>query len=74
MYEVRPCWQKVFDFLGGDTMKTIAWFDTPNPGLGNVSPYDMIMLGKEKKLEKFIDDAMEMNKFHGSERMEGRLR
>ena len=45
-----------------DEKKTILWFQTPNPMLGNVSPRDMIMAGRFRKLLKFIQTALEKNR------------
>lgn len=42
---------KVFE---GDADKTLAWFQTRNPLLGNISPRDMIRLGRFERLRKFI--------------------
>ena len=46
---------KVFD---GDPHKTVAWFKARNPLLGDVSPRDMIRLGRYERLRKFIINAM----------------
>lgn len=46
---------KVFQ---GDTEKTVAWFKARNPLLGDVSPRDMIRLGRYERLRKFIINAM----------------
>ena len=45
-----------------DTDKTMLWFQVPNPLLGNVSPRDMIRLGRFKKLYKFIVSALDENR------------
>ncbi|WP_187272189.1 hypothetical protein [Zeimonas arvi] len=42
----------------GDTEKTLAWFRTRNPLLGDISPKDMIRLGRYERLRKFIINAM----------------
>ncbi len=44
--------------LGQDKEKTKLWFNMPNPMLGGVSPLNMILLGKHKKLMKFIQRSM----------------
>jgi len=36
----------------------VAWFKARNPLLGDVSPRDMIRLGRYEKLRKFIISAM----------------
>ena len=46
---------KAFD---GDADKTSAWFRARNPMLGDVSPRDMIRLGRYERLRKFIINAM----------------
>lgn len=40
--------------FGGDVDKTVAWFQTRNPLLGDISPRDMIRLGRFEQLRKFI--------------------
>lgn len=49
---------KVFN---GDVEKTSAWFRVRNPLLGDVSPRDMIRLGRYERLRKFIINAMSSN-------------
>ena len=41
--------------------KTMLWFGTTNPLLGNMSPRDMIRLGRFKKLFTFIQNALDEN-------------
>lgn len=48
----------VATFFSGDADKTIAWFKAKNPLLGDVSPRDMIRLGRFDRLRKFIINAM----------------
>jgi hypothetical protein len=48
----------VFQFFNDD-VKTKLWFQAPNPMLGNVSPRDMIRLGRYNKLLRFVTQAME---------------
>ena len=42
---------KQFD---GDAAKTASWFKARNPLLGDVSPRDMIRLGRYRRLHRFI--------------------
>jgi len=44
-----------------DENKTMLWFKVPNPLLGDISPRDMIKLGRFKKLLKFIQSALSEN-------------
>jgi hypothetical protein len=41
--------------------KTILWFKTSNPLLGNITPRDMIRVGRFKKLSRFIQNALSEN-------------
>lgn len=51
----------VAGFFGKDINKTVLWFSTPNPLLGNMSPRDVIRVGRYKKLLKFIQTALNEN-------------
>ena len=44
-----------------DQQKTVLWFKTPNPLLGDITPRDMIRIGRFKKLQKFILNALSEN-------------
>ena len=44
-----------------DEEKTILWFSTPNPLLGDISPRNMIKMGGFQKLFKFIQTALDEN-------------
>lgn len=64
MERVRE-WGTAINLVGNhfhDEKKTILWFQTPNPMLGNVSPRDMIIGGRFRKLLKFIQTALEKNR------------
>jgi hypothetical protein len=52
---------KVAEHFKGDTYKTNLWFNIPNPLLGNVSPKDMIRLGRYKKLYSFVMQSIDEN-------------
>jgi len=41
-----------------DREKVRLWFSMPNPMLGGVSPSQMILIGKYKKLLKFIERSL----------------
>jgi hypothetical protein len=45
-----------------DGQKTVLWFKTPNPLLGNIAPRDMIRVGRFNKLHRFITNALADNK------------
>ena len=42
----------------GDPHKTVAWFKAKNPLLGDISPRDMIRLGRYERLRRFILSAL----------------
>lgn len=44
-----------------DQQKTVLWFKTPNPLLGDITPRDMIRIGRFKKLRQFIQRALSEN-------------
>ncbi len=54
----------VAGYFKGDGAKTVLWFSTPNPMLGNVSPKNMIRLGRSSKLLKFVVNALSENNAH----------
>ena len=57
-------WAIAINLVGNyfnDEHKTVLWFQTVNPLLGNVSPKQMIRAGRFKKLLKFIQTALEEN-------------
>lgn len=59
-------WATLLNFVAGHFQggpdKTILWFTTINPLLGNVTPRDMIRFGRYKKLFKFVFNALAENK------------
>lgn len=56
--EVANTINMVAGLFSGDVNKTVAWFRARNPMLGDVSPRDMIRLGRYERLRKFIINAM----------------
>ena len=44
-----------------DEHKTVLWFRTPNPLLGDLTPRDMIRVGRFRKLVRFIQTALSEN-------------
>jgi uncharacterized protein (DUF2384 family) len=63
-YSIAPEFNRihtiVWDFFGEDK-KTDIWFETPNPLLGDISPAQMLMLGRGEKLLKIVQNWMEGN-------------
>lgn len=51
----------VAGYFEGNLTKTVQWFTMPNPLLGDITPRDMIILGRSKKLTKFILNAISEN-------------
>lgn len=56
--EIGSTINMVAQAFGGDVEKTAVWFRSKNPMLGDVSPRDMIRLGRYDRLRKFIINAM----------------
>ena len=52
----------LMEFFNNDTTKVGAWMNTPNPLLGNMIPYELIAMGREEKLLRFIENAISENK------------
>lgn len=58
-------WGTAINLVAGyfnDVDKAILWFQVSNPLLGNMSPRDMIRVGRFKRLLKFIQTALDENK------------
>lgn len=58
MEEIASTINMVAQAFGGDRNKTAAWFRASNPLLGDISPRDMLRLGRYERLRKFIINAM----------------
>lgn len=56
--EVANTANQVAQAFGGDPEKTVAWFKARNPLLGDISPRDMIRLGRYERLRRYIINAM----------------
>ena len=56
--EIANTINMVANAFDGNADKTVAWFRARNPMLGDVSPKDMIRLGRYERLRKFIINAM----------------
>lgn len=49
--------ERIFD----DQDKVAAWLGTPNPNLGGAIPLHLIIIGRGRKVLKFIENAIEEN-------------
>jgi hypothetical protein len=62
-------WANLFNLVAGyfhgDGHKTILWFQMPNPLLGELSPRDMIRIGRYKKLISFVLNSLSENRRAG---------
>lgn len=52
--DIVATWHLVVRFFMDDLAKALTWWSFPNPNLGNVSPAEMIELGREAKLLKWV--------------------
>jgi hypothetical protein len=59
--EIAVICEKVAGYFKGDAQKTFLWFSLPNTLLGNITPLEMIKLGRYKKLHHFVQDALAGN-------------
>jgi hypothetical protein len=57
--EIGAVANMVAGIFDGDTAKTALWFRTKNPLLGDVSPRDMVRLGRYDRLRRFIITAIQ---------------
>jgi hypothetical protein len=59
-------WANLFNlvagYFNGDPRKTALWFKMPNPLLGEISPRDMIRIGRYKKLISFVLNSLNENR------------
>lgn len=44
----------VADIFSGDEEKALFWIKTPNPHFGGVSPRDLILRGRQRKVHSFV--------------------
>ncbi len=58
LQEIATIVNMVAKFFDGDTDKTVLWFKARNPLLGDISPKEMIRLGRYERLRKFIINAL----------------
>ncbi|PIX60845.1 MAG: hypothetical protein COZ47_05140 [Lysobacterales bacterium CG_4_10_14_3_um_filter_64_11] len=56
--EIAMTCNLVAEAFGGDVEKTALWFKAKNPLLGDVSPRDMVRLGRFDRLRKHIVSAV----------------
>jgi Protein of unknown function (DUF2384) len=56
--EIAQTINLVAEMFDGDAEKAVAWFKARNPMLGDVSPREMIRLGRYERLRRFIVDAL----------------
>ncbi len=56
--EIANIANMVAGIFDGDGAKTALWFRTKNPMLGDVSPRDMVRLGRYDRLRKFVVGAI----------------
>ena len=56
--EIANICNLVAQHFDGDRQKTALWFTTKNPMLGDISPCDMIRVGRYDKLRRFVVNAL----------------
>lgn len=58
----RDIYKQVLDFFDGNEIKAKQWFKTSNPMLGGISPEEMIVSGRIKRLQMFVENSLECNR------------
>jgi len=59
LFQLAAIFILVSEHFEGNLNKTYAWFNLPNPLMGNLSPRDMIRYGRFKKVLKIVQSAIE---------------
>lgn len=62
LIEIGLTCELVADYFKGDLKKTAQWFKIKNPALGNISPRDMIRIGRYQKIIQFVMNALQGNR------------
>jgi len=58
LYEWATALELVAGFFDGNADKTVIWFKSPNPLLGDLPPMYLIRIGRAGKLIRIIRDAL----------------
>lgn len=53
--------ETILEFFQYDKDKALAWYMSPNPGLSNMTPFEMIKIGRGQKLMSFITASISEN-------------
>ena len=53
--ELTDMIHNICDHMSWDMKKTLKWMNTPNPHMGEVSPFFMIFTGRKRKLIKIVN-------------------
>lgn len=59
--DIKVIRKLVLEFFVGDEAKTDLWFSSENPLLGGISPNQMIMVGRVRKLAMFVEQQLAEN-------------
>lgn len=57
----KDVWDIVLKEFDGDKKKTKEWFETKNPFLGNVTPMDLVRIGKVHALKEIVKNIIDGN-------------
>jgi len=58
--------EKIFTYFDGDEAKTDEWMKTPNPLIGGITPLEMFINGRGKKLLKWIENSLDEDDLYGT--------
>ena len=59
---LKEIFDSVCQHFDGDVHKTNIWFSSPNPGLGGITPFQLLIDGHYTKLVAFIAESLDANK------------
>ncbi len=59
----------VAEIFHGESTKALFWVKTPNPHFGGVSPREMIIRGRQRKVQSFVLAAMDENQLASREKV-----
>lgn len=59
-FEREKLFNEILKLLGNE-QKVYIWFGAENPHIGGARPIDLLKIGREEKLIKFVENALSEN-------------
>lgn len=54
---LKECWHLLKDYHHGEWQPVLHWFETPNSGLGNIRPVDLLEAGSGHLVLEYIKET-----------------